>query len=252
MCYAIETINLTRIFFTRIYPSISLFKSDAPYAFFYNLFHKIYKKSVKKVIAVNHINLKIREKEIVGLIGPNGSGKTTLLRILSCLIKPTEGTAKIYSFDILKNKKRVLEIISFIPGILTGGIWCNPGLSARRNLIEMAKFFNFPKERVDEALALAGLEDFADIRVGNFSSGMLAKLSIAFSLLKNSKVYLLDEPMAGVSPEKVSYIHNYIKNHLNKKLGATIFIPSKPIFISLSTCSTRLKPYSFISFSLYV
>ncbi|MGB9877217.1 MAG: ATP-binding cassette domain-containing protein, partial [bacterium] len=73
---------------------------------------------------------------------------------------------------------------------------------------------------------LAGLEDIADVRVGTFSSGMMARLGLAFGLLKESSVYLLDEPTVGISIETVKEIHNYLKEHLSRKLGATILYAS--------------------------
>lgn len=222
---AIEIIELTKEFERPVWQSISYFHSNTPYMFFANLILGR-KRRKEKVVAVDHINLKIKRGEIVGFLGPNGSGKTTLFKLLASLLYPTEGTARIFGYDIVKNRVEVLKYVNFVPGILTGGIWCVPGQSPRKNLQSMAELFNIPVSRVDEAIKLAGLEEVADARVGTFSSGMTARVGLAFGLLKESPVYLLDEPMAGISLETVRDIHFYMKEHLSRKLGATILYAS--------------------------
>jgi ABC-2 type transport system ATP-binding protein len=184
------------------------------------------KQRKEKIVAVDHINLQVRKGEILGLLGPNGSGKTTLFKMLAGLLYPTEGTAYIFGYDIVKNHIEVLRHVNFIPGMLTGGIWCSPGLSARKNLKAMAELFNIPIKRVDEVIQLAGLDEIADVRVGTFSSGMMARLGLAFGLLKESPIYLLDEPTVGISIETVKEIHNYLKEHLSRRFGATILYAS--------------------------
>ncbi|MFQ6044183.1 MAG: ATP-binding cassette domain-containing protein, partial [Candidatus Poribacteria bacterium] len=102
----------------------------------------------------------------------------------------------------------------------TGGAWINPDFTARRNLQLVVEMFNLPKDKVKEALEVMGLTEAADKRVGTFSSGMAARLLLAFSLLRDAPVLLLDEPTVGVSPEAAKELLDHIA-HLNRK-GATV------------------------------
>jgi ABC-2 type transport system ATP-binding protein len=96
--------------------------------------------------------------------------------------------------NIVKEEDEVWRHVTYIAGLLTGGAWMDAKLTPRQILLIQSKLYGFPRERIDDALKLAGLEDAADARVTTFSTGMLARLSVAIGLLRESPVYLLDEP----------------------------------------------------------
>ncbi|RLI28531.1 hypothetical protein DRO58_01960 [Candidatus Bathyarchaeota archaeon] len=219
MQYAIETIKLTRIFKVKS-PGYIVYGNPGSYLI--SLYQRLAgKEAGHEIKAVDNVDLRIRRGEFFGLLGPNGSGKSTLLRILACLIYPTSGTAYILGHDIVKERDYCLGLVNYIPGLMAGGAWIDPKLTARSNLEYIAGIFGLSKEKVDEALSLAGLEKFADVRVGTFSTGMSAKLQIAIHLLRETPIFLLDEPTEGISLEAAIEIRERLK-YLNRKLGITM------------------------------
>lgn len=238
MKYAVEIFNLTRSFEMVGGYNIFFMRENSPSFFFQLLYNKFMeRRRVRKVIAVDHVNLNVSKGEILGLLGPNGSGKTTLLRLLACLIAPSEGTATVMGYDVVRERERAIRNVNYVPGILTGGAWVDYNLSARRNLEFFAEIFRLPKSRVDEALELAGLKRWAESKVASFSSGMAARLVLAIGLLREGAVYLLDEPTAGISPEGVKDFHDFIKDRLNKELGATVIYASHYVELVQELCS---------------
>lgn len=177
-------------------------------------------KSIKTV-ALTQVSFEVRKSEIVGVFGPNGSGKTTLLKILGGLLWPTSGSVRILGHDVRAGRKEVLACTNFVGGLLTGGAWMNPNLSARRNLLSIGRLFRLQESEVDRVLALVGLSDVADHRVGTFSSGMAARLLIGVSLVRSTEVLLLDEPTVGISPETVRDFRAYLRSSA-KEHGVTV------------------------------
>lgn len=222
--YAIETYNLTKKFASRIFtrPYHIETSVQSPTVFFYDLFYRFRRARVREIVAVDHVNLSVKRGEFFGLLGPNGAGKSTLLRLLCGLTLPTEGDVKVLGYDVVKDAEKVLEVVNYVPGTFTGGILMHHALTAKQNLERAADIFNAPKNKVDELLKFVRLENYANVRVGVFSSGMVARLVLCFSLMKEAPIYLMDEPMAGISFELVKELSSYLKNHLNRELGATI------------------------------
>jgi ABC-2 type transport system ATP-binding protein len=224
--YAVETVDLTRTYVRYNYKGtrISMDADDNPGGLFLSLYNRYFNRNVVKeeVVAVDHVNIKIPRSELVCLLGPNGSGKTTLLRVLATLLKPTSGTAYIMGHDIVKEEEESWRHVTYIAGLLTGGAWMDARLTPRQILLIQSKLYGFPRERINDALKLAGLEDVADARVATFSTGMLARLSVAIGLLRESPVYLLDEPMSGISRDIAMEIYTYMKENIVRKANATI------------------------------
>jgi ABC-2 type transport system ATP-binding protein len=152
------------------------------------------------LIAVNGINLSIKEGELFSLLGPNGAGKTTTIKMLCCLLKPTDGTAVVMGHDIRKAPSAVKQIINVSPqetAIATH-------LNALENLLLMGRIYGMSKEetkkRAEEFIELMGLTGRMKEQVKNFSGGMQRKLNIAMALISDSKVLFLDEPTLGLDP----------------------------------------------------
>jgi len=179
-------------------------------------------KSYEELIAVNRINLGVRKGEIFGFLGPNGAGKTTTIRILTGVIKPTGGTAKIMGYDVLKQPLRVKQIISVVPETANAYL----DLTAWQNLMLIGELYGFPKkERVERAIVL--LRTFELYKKRNtltrgFSKGMKQKLVLCMALLTKPTVLFLDEPTAGLDVESARLMRDIIRRFNGD--GATIFL----------------------------
>ena len=161
--------------------------------------------------AVNHINFKIREGEVFGLLGHNGAGKTTTLNMLAGLMLPTEGTAKVSGHDIIEAPLEARRRIGLLPD--------NPGnypnLTARQNLEFFAELADLSKDvavkRIDELLELVGLTEWRDKKVEIFSRGMRQRLGLAQCLVRDPDVLFFDEPTLGIDPEGTREIRELIR-----------------------------------------
>ncbi len=180
-------------------------------------------KRYKNITAVNRVDLSIEEGEIFGLLGPNGAGKTTLLSMLTTLLPPTEGTAKVNGYDVRKEPGKVRESI--------GMVFQTPSsdeiLTGRENLYLHALMYGVAKEerkrRICEALELVDLTDRANDLVKTYSGGMRRRLELARGLLHEPKILFLDEPTLGLDPQTRQHIWEYI-GRLSEEQGVTIIV----------------------------
>ncbi len=152
------------------------------------------------LIALDHLDLQIPYGQIFGLLGPNGAGKSTTLKMLTTLLQPTSGTAKVAGFDILQAPAEVRRRIGYVPqlvsadGALTG--WENLDFSGRLYGLHGAE----RKNRIEEALRFVNLTDSAKKLVKTYSGGMIRRLEIAQAMLHRPVVLILDEPTVGLDP----------------------------------------------------
>lgn len=168
-------------------------------------------KSYNGFTAVDRLNLKIEEGEIFGLLGPNGAGKTTTLLMLTTLIPPTSGTAKINGLDIKKQPGKVRKAI----GIVFQDPSSDELLTGYENLKLHGWLYDMPddlkEERIREVFALIELTDRKDDLVKKYSGGMRRRLELARGLMHHPKVLFLDEPTIGLDPQSRDRIWEYIK-----------------------------------------
>jgi len=152
------------------------------------------------LVAVDAVTLTVQRGEIFGLIGPNGAGKSTLIRMLTTLLPPTGGTAKIAGFDIVIAPADVRRRIGYVPQLLSA----DGSLTGYENMLLSARLYGVPRgerdERIARALARMGLTEPANHVVGHYSGGMIRRLEIAQSLLHRPLVLFLDEPTVGLDP----------------------------------------------------
>ncbi len=189
-----------------------------------------------EIKALDGLSLRVKEGEIVGLLGPNGAGKTTLIKVLSTLIIPDSGTAKVNGYDILKEPVRVRESIGVM---LTGERALYWKLTGRENLLYFSKLYHVPKDlarqRIDELLALVGLEEKADELVENYSSGQKVRLSFAKALINDAPILFFDEPTMSLDPQFSRRIRNTIR-WLNEEKGKTILLATQNMFEADELC----------------
>jgi len=177
-------------------------------------------------VAVLDLNLKIDEGEVFGLLGPNGAGKTTTMRMLSCLIKQTEGTAFVNGFEINKepDATRIREIVGLLPE--SPGLY--ESLSAYKNLDFYAQLYGIGKDqrekRIEELLRMLELWDRRDEPVATYSKGMKQKIAIARAFAHNPQVVFLDEPTAGLDPQAAFTVREFLSKLSGE--GRTIFVNS--------------------------
>ena len=155
-------------------------------------------------------------------MGPNGSGKTTLLRILATFLLPTSGRAEVMGYDVVAERREVLEVINYIPSLLAGSVWANLRLTVRRNLEIMAKLVGVGEDRVETAMRITGLKEVENVPVGALSTGQQARLVLALGVMREAPVFLLDEPTMGLSPEVVRTVQDYLVRLCREK-GVTMF-----------------------------
>jgi ABC-2 type transport system ATP-binding protein len=150
--------------------------------------------------AVKELSFTVTHGEVFGLLGPNGAGKSTLIRMLTTLVPPTSGTARIKGFDITRSANQVRQSIGVIPQAMTSDM----DLSAVENMTIFAKLYGIPRDKrrqtIKDLLAAVDLSQWADKPVKMFSGGMRRRLEIARGLVHEPKIFFLDEPTTGLDP----------------------------------------------------
>lgn len=173
--------------------------------------------------ALDDVSFEVQPGQIFGLLGPNGAGKTTLVRILSTLIIPTSGTARICGYDIRKEEAKVRSSLGVVIGEERAFYY-------RLNGFQNLEFFGGIlglsrkelKKKIGETLEWVGLENDRKLPFMKYSTGMKKKLNIARALLINPQVYLLDEPNSGIDPDSAIKIRQLIVDL--KEKGKTILL----------------------------
>ncbi|HOA23749.1 MAG TPA: ABC transporter ATP-binding protein [Aggregatilineales bacterium] len=169
-------------------------------------------KHFDSFVAVQNITFTVQPGEVLALLGPNGAGKTTTVRMLTSLLRPTSGWARVAGYDIVEEPDQVRASV----GVLTE----NHGLYLRMRGYEYLDFFGElygldPVTRSRRARALAarfGLEEALNRRLGEYSKGMRQKLSLVRAMLHNPRVLLLDEPTSAMDPQSTRLVRDMIKH----------------------------------------
>lgn len=176
----------------------------------------------RRIVAVKNVSLTVASGEVYGLLGPNGSGKSTTLKMLLGLVTPNEGQARIFGQDSRDYHSRT--DVGFLPE----NPYFHKFLTASELLAFHGKICGLSgrqlSNRIDELIALVGLEDARDRRVGGFSKGMLQRVGLAQTLIHDPRLVVLDEPTAGVDPAGSHQIRDLILDL--KKRGKTVLLTS--------------------------
>jgi len=160
---------------------------------------RIYKVKPAPVVALDGVDLDVASGEFFGLLGPNGAGKTTLIKILTTLLLPSEGTARIFGFDVAREEKRIRRIMNMVAGGEQSGYGI---LTVREQLWMFSQFYGLPRadgwRRVDELIDAVGMGDERLQRVSTLSTGQRQKMNFARGLLNDPWILFLDEPTLGL------------------------------------------------------
>ncbi len=181
------------------------------------------KRFSEDVLAVDSISFTVEEGEIFGFLGPNGAGKSTTINMLTTLLKPTSGSAKVSGLDVSEQQDEVRKVIGLVPQDLT----VDDELTGRENMYLMADLYNVPKDEakrdIEDLLHVVDLEDAADRRVKTYSGGMRKRLELAEGLIHHPHILFLDEPTLGLDVQTRAAIWTYIKD-LKTKHNITVFL----------------------------
>jgi ABC-2 type transport system ATP-binding protein len=180
-------------------------------------------RSFGALVAVDDVSLSIRAGEIFGLLGPNGAGKTTVIKMLTTLLPPSGGVARVAGFDVAHQSARVRAEIAYVPQLVSA----DGALTASENLRLFAKLYGVCRReigsRVDDALRFVGLGDSADRVVRGYSGGMVRRLELAMALIHRPRVLFLDEPTVGLDPLARQAVWQQVRQ-LVKQFGMTILL----------------------------
>ena len=170
-------------------------------------------------LAVDDVSFTVKPGMVTGFLGPNGAGKSTTMRLIVGLDRPTSGTVTVNGANYVNLRAPLREV-----GVLLDAKAVHTGRTAENHLLALAATSGIGHKRVDEVIALTGLESVARRRVGGFSLGMGQRLGIAAALLGDPSVLILDEPVNGLDPEGVIWVRE-LTRHLASQ-GRTIFLSS--------------------------
>jgi len=173
-----------------------------------------------KRTVVDKLDLTIESGEIFGLLGPNGAGKTTTVRMLTTLLHPTDGVAKVAGFDVLREPLQVKKHIGYSPQEIN----LDRDLSGYQNLLLHGLLHRMPSaaDRSRELLSWAGIESQAHDIVRHYSGGMQRRLQIARSVMHNPSILFLDEPTVGLDPQIRRTIWDLIRSLKDKGIGVLL------------------------------
>lgn len=203
--YAIETKNLGRIYKIRG--------------------NKKEKQIRKELVALEDVNLTIERGELFGLLGPNGAGKTTLIKILTTLLAPTSGWARVAGFDVVQQPQMVRPRINMVSGGEASGYGL---LTVRENLWMFSQFYGLPSnvanQRIVELLKMVGLEDRIHTKSSDLSTGLRQKMNIVRGFLTDPEVLFLDEPTLGLDVGAARDVRNLIRSWLDADKSRTLLL----------------------------
>jgi len=176
-----------------------------------------------ELVALQPLDLVVEPGVIFGLLGPNGAGKSTTIKILTTLLPPTSGTARVAGFDVVERPALVRRHIGYVPQLLSA----DGALTGRENLMLSARLYRVPRaerrSRVTAALAFMEIEAAGDDLVRTYSGGMIRRLELAQAMLHEPQVLFLDEPTIGLDPMARRAVWERLQQ-LKQRSGMTILL----------------------------
>lgn len=192
-------------------------------------------KKFGNFIAVNNINLEIREGDFFGFLGQNGAGKTTTIKMITGLYSPTKGKILVGGFDIQKNPIEAKSLIGYIPD----QPFLYEKLTGREFLYFCGGLYKIDKSKlknkIEETIDQLNIGQWVDKRTEEYSQGMKQRIAIASALLHNPKLIVVDEPMIGLDPQSALVVKNVLKQKASE--GAAIFMSTHSLNVAEEICS---------------
>ena len=188
------------------------------------------------VVALDGVSLQVREGEIFGVLGPNGAGKTTTIRILSTLLLPTSGSARVMGFNVANEPEKVRRVINMASGAEKAGY---DFISARTNLWFFSQLYGMPSDvanrRISDLSEMLGLTKYLDRKFYALSTGYRQRATIARAFINDPKVVFLDEPTIGLDVMTAVSIRDFLKRQA-KESGRTIMLATHNMSEAESIC----------------
>jgi ABC-2 type transport system ATP-binding protein len=186
--------------------------------------------------AADDVSISLEAGEVFGLLGPNGAGKTTVIKMLTTLLPPSAGSARVCGFDIARQSMDVRRNIAYVPQMLSA----DGSLSGYENLLVFAKLYDIPskerRSRIRYVLEFMGLGDVADRLVRTYSGGMIRRLEIGQAMLHRPRVLFLDEPTVGLDPLARKAVWDHIRQ-MRADYDTTILLTTHYMEEADSLCS---------------
>ena len=194
-----------------------------------------FRRKSKEIVAVDDVSFDVKDGELFGLLGPNGAGKTTIIKMLTTLLIPTSGNARIQGYDVEQEAEKIRPMIGFIFGGERGLYW---RLSGRDNLRYFATLYHVEpdvaKKRIEYLIELVGLKGREREKVEGYSRGMKQRLHIARALIHDPDVLFLDEPTIGLDPVGARDLRETIRTLQSQK--KTILLTTHYMFEADALC----------------
>jgi len=175
--------------------------------------------------ALDGVTLEVRPGELFGLLGPNGAGKTTLIKILTTLLAPTAGTARVDGLDVVSQADEIRPRINMVSGGESSGYGI---LNVRENLWLFARIYGVPTAtayaRIDAMLEVVGLTDKAGSRVSHLSTGQRQKMNFCRGFITDPKILFLDEPTLGLDVTSARAIRVFVRRWMRERLDRTLLL----------------------------
>ena len=180
-------------------------------------------KTFGNLKAVDNVNFEVETGEIFGFLGPNGAGKSTTINMLTTLLKPSSGNARVCGYDVYKNANEIRRNVGVVPQEYTA----DEDMTGRENIILCADLYGLPRSvsrpHAEELLKLVELTDAANRKVSTYSGGMRRRLELASGLINYPKLLFLDEPTLGLDVQTRTAVWNYIRT-LKQDYRMTLFL----------------------------
>jgi ABC-2 type transport system ATP-binding protein len=183
------------------------------------------KSAPKELVALQDINLEVHKGELFGLLGPNGAGKTTLIKILTTLLAPSSGWARVAGFDVAREANKVRPRINMVSGGESSGYGL---LTVRENLWMFAQFYGLTSgvanNRIRELLEVVGLTDRANTKSSDLSTGLRQKMNIVRGFLTSPDVLFLDEPTLGLDVGASREVRKFVRKWVDEDRERTLLL----------------------------
>ncbi|HAZ10108.1 MAG: hypothetical protein A2047_02815 [Omnitrophica bacterium GWA2_41_15] len=185
-------------------------------------------------VAVNKLNLEVKNGELFGFLGPNAAGKTTTIKLLTGLLRPTEGSIKISGYDMQKDYVKAKCLLSYIPDTP----YLYEKLTAREFLRFICEIYLLDgkesQKKIEEYIEFFSLKEYENALIEEYSHGMRQKVVIIAALIHNPDIIIVDEPMVGLDPKTTKLVKDIFKS--SSKNGKTIFMSTHTLSLAEEIC----------------